>query len=57
MNNNRPVLTPAELAERWGVTKAHVYRLSRSGRIPVLPLGRYYRYSLARIEAFERGER
>lgn len=50
------VLTPDELAERWSVPKSHVYRLTREGRIPVVKLGRYYRYRLDEIERFEVGE-
>ena len=37
------------------VSKDHVYELSREGRIPVVKLGRRYRYHPAAIEAFERG--
>jgi excisionase family DNA binding protein len=50
------VLTPDELAARWSVPKSHVYRLTREGRIPVVKLGRYYRYRLDEIERFELGE-
>ena len=31
------------------------YRLTREGRIPVVKLGRYYRYRLDEIERFEVG--
>lgn len=51
------VLTPDELAARWSVPKSHVYRLTREGRIPVVKLGRYYRYRLDEIERFEIGEK
>jgi excisionase family DNA binding protein len=47
------LLTADELAERWSVPRAHVYRLSRTGRLPVVELGRYYRYRLDAVEAFE----
>jgi excisionase family DNA binding protein len=47
------LLTAEDLAERWGVTKAQVYRLARDGRIPTVPIGRYYRFRLAAIEAWE----
>jgi excisionase family DNA binding protein len=33
-----------------------VYRLTREGRIPVVKLGRYYRYRFDAIERFELGE-
>jgi hypothetical protein len=51
------LLTPGELAERWQVKVAWVYAKTRTGEIPRVPLpGRYYRYRLDVIEAFERGE-
>jgi excisionase family DNA binding protein len=51
------VLTPDQLAERWSVPKAHIYRLAREGRIPVVRLGRYRRFRLDEIERFELGFR
>ena len=50
------LLTAEELAERWQVPKSHVYRLTRDGTVPAVKLGRYYRYRLDAIEAFELGE-
>jgi excisionase family DNA binding protein len=51
------LLTAEDLAERWRVNVGWVYRMTRSGKIPKVPLpGRYYRYRLDVIEAFERGE-
>ena len=47
------LLTADELAERWQVSVAHIYRLTREGRIPAVPIGRYRRYRLAAIEAWE----
>jgi excisionase family DNA binding protein len=47
------LLTAQELAERWQVPTAHVYRLARDGRIPCVTLGRYRRFRLDAIEAFE----
>jgi excisionase family DNA binding protein len=41
------------LADRWRVPKSQVYRLSREGQIPTVRLGRYYRYRLDAIEAWE----
>jgi excisionase family DNA binding protein len=46
------LLTAEDLAERWQVTRAQVYRLAREGRVP-MPIGRYYRFRLAAIEAWE----
>jgi excisionase family DNA binding protein len=50
------LLTAEQLAERWQVPKSHVYRLTRDGAIPNVKLGRYYRYRLDAIEAFELGQ-
>lgn len=47
------LLTADQLADRWQVPKSHVYRLTREGRIPTVQLGRYYRYRLPAIEAWE----
>jgi excisionase family DNA binding protein len=47
------LLTADELADRWQVPKSHVYRLTREGKVPSVPLGRYYRYRLRAIEAWE----
>lgn len=49
----RRLLTADDLADRWRVPKSHVYRLTREGAIPAVRLGRYYRYKLEAIEAFE----
>ena len=48
------LLTADQLAVRWQVPKSQVYRLTRDGRIPTVRLGRYYRYRLAAVEAWER---
>ncbi len=48
------LLTAEELAERWQVAVAHVYRLTREGRLPTVRLGRYCRYRQAAVEAWER---
>jgi hypothetical protein len=51
------LLTADELADRWQVKTAWIYAKARSGDIPRVPLpGRYYRFRLDVIEAFERGE-
>ncbi len=34
---------------------SQVYRLSREGKIPTIRVGRYYRYDLEAIKAWERG--
>jgi excisionase family DNA binding protein len=48
------LLTAGDLAQRWQVPKAHVYRLTREGKLPAIALGRYRRYALEAVEAFER---
>lgn len=50
------LLTADQLAERWQVPKSHVYNLTRTGQIPTVKLGRYYRYRLDAIEAWEVGD-
>ena len=50
------LLTADQLAQRWQVPKSHVYRLTREHAIPAVKLGRYYRYRLDAIEAFEVGD-
>lgn len=55
MRNGRRLLTADDLAERWQVPKAHVYRLTRSGQLPTVKLGRYCRYELRAVEEFESG--
>ena len=47
------LLTADQLAERWQVSREHVYRLTRDGAIPTVKLGRYYRYRLDQIERWE----
>jgi excisionase family DNA binding protein len=50
------LLTAEQLAERWQVAPAHVYRLAREGKVPVVKLGRYYRFRADAIERFELGQ-
>ncbi len=52
-NGDARLLTADELAARWQVGKAQVYRLTREGRLPTVRIGRYYRYRVASVEAFE----
>ena len=48
------LITPEELAARWSVPRAHIYRLAREGRCPCVKLGRYTRFRLEDVEEFER---
>ncbi len=50
------LLTADQLAERWQVPKSQIYNLTRAGEIPTVKIGRYYRYRLDSIEAYELGE-
>lgn len=49
------LLTAEDLAARWQVPKAHVYRLARDGRLPDVKLGRYRRFRLDAVAEFEAG--
>lgn len=48
------LLTAEQLASRWQVAPAQVYRLTRDGRLPAVKLGRYGRYRLEEVERWER---
>lgn len=51
------ILTAEQLADRWQVEKQWIYAKCRSGELPKIPLpGKYVRFRLDVIEAFERGE-
>jgi hypothetical protein len=51
------LLTAKQLAERWQVTTDWIYAQCRAGKIPQVPIpGKYVRFRLDVIEAFERGE-
>lgn len=47
------LLTADDLAARWQVPKSQIYRLTRAGALPAVRLGRYYRYALDQVAAFE----
>jgi excisionase family DNA binding protein len=47
------LMTAEELAERWQVQKSHIYRLVREDKIPVVKLGRYYRFHPDEIAKWE----
>ncbi len=46
------LMTAGEIAARLGVKPGWIYRQSRTGRIPTVKLGRYYRYRLDATEAW-----
>ena len=47
------LLTAEQLARRWQISTAQVYRLAREGSLPCVALGRYRRFRLPSIEAWE----
>jgi excisionase family DNA binding protein len=47
------LMTAEEVGERWQLPEGAVYRMTREGLLPTVKLGRYYRYRVADIEAFE----
>jgi excisionase family DNA binding protein len=47
------LLDAHQVGERWGVKHTMVLRLARTGRLPVVKLGRYRRFRLEDIEEFE----
>lgn len=54
--NGNQLLTAEELAERWQVSAAQVYRLAREGGVPSVRIGRYVRFRRDVIDRWESGE-
>lgn len=50
------MMRAADLARRWGLDPATVYRMCQDGRVPCRRLGNVVRIPIAEIEAIERGE-
>ena len=50
------LLTAEQLAARWQISTAQVYRLARDGVIPYVALGRYRRFRQESIEAWEQAQ-
>jgi excisionase family DNA binding protein len=50
---NCPLLTPDDLAARWGVSRKQVYRLTSAGTIPVVRVGKHLRYRADAIAEWE----
>lgn len=48
------LLTAEQVAERYQIPVSQVYRLTRTGVLPAVKLGRYYRYSAAALEQYEK---
>ena len=53
LEHSTSLLDVAQLSERWRVPETHVYRLAREGKLRTVRLGRYRRWRLVDIEAFE----
>ena len=47
------LLTAEDLAQRWQLPTSWIYAATRDGRIPAVRLGRYRRFRVSAIEAFE----
>jgi excisionase family DNA binding protein len=47
------LLTAEQVAERFQMTPAAVYRLTREGVLPAVRLGRYYRFRPDVLDAWE----
>lgn len=47
------LLTADDLADRWKVRKQYIWQLTRDGHLVAVELGRYRRYRLADVVAFE----
>jgi len=47
------LLTAEQVAQRWQISTAAIYRLARERSIPSVRLGRYYRFRAESIEAWE----
>ena len=45
-------LTVEEIARRFGVNITTIYRLAKQGKLPAFKIGRQWRFSEARIEAW-----
>jgi excisionase family DNA binding protein len=50
------LLTAEEVAARYQMKPQAIYRLAREGRLPVVRLGRYYRFRLDALARWELGE-
>lgn len=49
------LLKLSDLAERWSVSRQHLYRLKDRGEIPYIKIGGGYYVNLKQIEEIERG--
>lgn len=58
-NKNTVMISPKELAARWGVSEGHLAntRSDGSSPIPYLRIGGVVRYELGEVESFEAASR
>jgi excisionase family DNA binding protein len=54
-NDNRPVLTVSEIADRWRCHRQSVLDKIHRGDLYAFKIGRAHRVALAEIERYERG--
>ena len=54
-NDNAPVLTVAELAERWKCHRHSVMQKIHDEELTAFKIGRQYRISLREVERYEEG--
>ncbi|MGB2376133.1 MAG: helix-turn-helix domain-containing protein [Luminiphilus sp.] len=50
------LLKLGDLAERWSISRQHVYRLKNRGEIPYIKIGAGYYVNLEQIKEIERGQ-
>lgn len=46
-------LTAAQVAEAWGVSRAHVYNLAHRGELPAIRIGAAFRFRPEDVRAYE----
>ncbi len=49
-------LSPKDLAERWRVSVAMLYKLARNGELPAMRIGKTVRFKAADVDAYERSQ-
>ena len=47
--NNRSIMTTAEVAEELGISQTHVHELRKQGVLPYLKLGKSIRFEKAKL--------
>lgn len=52
MNDDRPLLSPADVAERLGIKERKTYMMLAAGEIPSLKIGRLVKVRPADLDAY-----